>query len=373
MAGELAEGDIVAGRYVVEGVIAEGGMGRVLAARHLELDVPIAIKLLKREDHDARDIQRFRREARAAAHLRGEHVVRVLDVGVLAGDRPFLVMERIDGVDLGTKLDAEGPLPAGVAVDLVLQACEGLAEAHRLGMVHRDLKPSNLLLTARPDGSALLKISDFGIAKWASGPATKLTTTADFLGSPKYMSPEQVREASDVDARADVWSLGVTLYQLVTARLPFEAYTTAGVLAAITAAGRSMFLTGVFLADSLPGSAPSSLSYGSNSAYQLSSYSPLLGQVFFIGDGLTGNGSGSAQKFYVPDGATRLYLGFVDGWGFSGTPGYYNDNSGSLTFSATLSGNTGGSVGETPEPATYALLGAGLIGFAIRRKTKKEA
>jgi len=235
MAGELGEGDVVAGRYVVLGVIAEGGMGRVLAGRHLELDVPVAIKLLKREDHDARDIQRFRREARAAAHLRGEHVVRVLDVGVLVGERPFLVMERVDGVDLGTKLDADGPLPAGVAVDLVIQACEGLAEAHRLGMVHRDLKPSNLLLTTRPDGSALLKISDFGIAKWASGPATKLTTTADFLGSPKYMSPEQVREASEVDARSDVWSLGVTLYQLLTARLPFEAYTTAGVLAAITA------------------------------------------------------------------------------------------------------------------------------------------
>lgn len=235
MAGELGEGDVVAGRYVVEGVIAEGGMGRVLAARHAELDVAVAIKLLKREDHDARDIQRFRREARAAAHLRGEHVVRVLDVGVLVGDRPFLVMERVDGVDLGTKLEDGGPLPAGLAVDLLLQACEGLAEAHRLGMVHRDLKPSNLLLTSRPDGSTLLKISDFGIAKWGSGQAGKLTTTADFLGSPKYMSPEQVREASEVDARSDVWSLGVTLYQLLTNRLPFEAYTTAGVLAAITA------------------------------------------------------------------------------------------------------------------------------------------
>lgn len=236
MAGELGEGDVVAGRYVVLGVIAEGGMGRVLAGRHLELDVPVAIKLLKREDHDARDIQRFRREARAAAHLRGEHVVRVLDVGVLVGERPFLVMERVDGVDLGTRLDADGPLPAGVAVDLVIQACEGLAEAHRLGMVHRDLKPSNLLLTTRPDGSALLKISDFGIAKWASGPATKLTTTADFLGSPKYMSPEQVREASEVDARSDVWSLGVTLYEGLTGRVPFEGETSQEVLYRILSA-----------------------------------------------------------------------------------------------------------------------------------------
>ncbi|MBS2018746.1 MAG: serine/threonine protein kinase [Deltaproteobacteria bacterium] len=235
MAAELGEGDVVLGRYVIERAIAEGGMGRVVSARHLELDTGVAIKLLKRDKYDARDVQRFRREARAAAHLRSEHVVRVLDVGVLDGDRPCIVMELVDGIDLGTKLETEGPLALEVAVGYVIQACEGLAEAHRLGIVHRDLKPSNLLLTSRPDGSELLKISDFGIAKWASGPASSLTTTADFLGSPKYMSPEQVREASDVDARADIWSLGVTLYQLVTGRLPFEAYTTAGVLVAITA------------------------------------------------------------------------------------------------------------------------------------------
>lgn len=235
MVAELDEGAVIAGRYIVERVIAEGGMGRVVAARHVELDTPVAIKILKADHRSARDVERFRREARAAGRIRGEHVVRVLDVGVLEGDRPFIVMELVDGIDLGARLDADGPMSAKIAVGYVLQACEGIAEAHKLGMVHRDLKPSNLLLASRPDGSEILKVSDFGIAKSTSGPATTLTATADILGSPKYMSPEQVREAHEVDARSDIWSLGVTLYQLLTARWPFEAYTTAGVLVAISA------------------------------------------------------------------------------------------------------------------------------------------
>lgn len=228
---ECEIGSTVGGRYRIERALAEGGMGRVFAGQHLGLGEPVAIKLLKVERASPRDIARFEREARAAARIRGENVVRVLDVGFEEG-RPYIVMELVDGVDLATHLKAHGPVEPALAVAYVLQACEALAEAHRLEVVHRDLKPSNLLLTRRPDGSPLIKVSDFGIAK-VEGPATSLTETRDVLGSPKYMSPEQVREAHDVDVRSDVWSLGVTLYELLSDALPFDAFTAAGIIARI--------------------------------------------------------------------------------------------------------------------------------------------
>jgi serine/threonine-protein kinase len=163
---------------------------------------------------------RFMREARAAGRLTSEHVCRVSDVGRFESGAPYIVMEYLEGYDLGTMLKKRGPLRVTSAVDYVIQACEGLAEAHAQGIVHRDLKPDNLYLSARADGGRIVKVLDFGISKAA---VTGISTqTGDILGSPAYMAPEQMRSTKDVDARADVWSLGVVLYQLVTGRLPFS-------------------------------------------------------------------------------------------------------------------------------------------------------
>jgi Tol biopolymer transport system component len=236
------EGDVLLGKYRVEGVIGAGGMGVVVAATHLQLETRVAIKLLRPGKGPAGlAAARLLREARAAARIEGEHVARVLDVEALDAGTPCIVMERLDGRDLGAELLARGPLPVGDAVDDVLQACEAVAAAHAAGIVHRDLKPSNLFLTARADGSPLIKVLDFGIAKaldegpGAIGGDGVLTASCAVLGSPVYMSPEQLRSASRVDPRTDVWSLGVILFELLTARLPFEGGSTTAQLAAIAA------------------------------------------------------------------------------------------------------------------------------------------
>lgn len=205
-------------------------MGRVLLAEHADLQVHVAIKLLSEVSEKSR--ARFLREARAVARLKSEHVARVLDLGTEAD--PYIAMEFVHGVDLASLVET-APLPIERAVDYALQACAGLAEAHRIGIVHRDVKPSNLRVTKRPDGTDLVKILDFGIAKSEVTGVETLTRTTDVLGSPRYMSPEQIREAHSVDARSDVWSLGVVLYHLLTMRHPFEAFTTSGLLARIAA------------------------------------------------------------------------------------------------------------------------------------------
>jgi serine/threonine-protein kinase len=230
---QVAEGTIIAERYRVETVLGQGGMGIVLAARHLGLDERVAIKLLLREDpEEPLDVSRFHREARIAAKLRSEHTARVHDIGALPDGTPYLVMEYLAGQDLGHYLAARGPLPIGEAVDFVLQACEALAEAHALGVVHRDLKPSNLFLARRHDGSPLVKVLDFGVSKLAPvGGLTSLTRTSDVIGSPLYMSPEQMISAKHVDTRTDLWALGVILYELLTGKVPW----IAGSLAALCA------------------------------------------------------------------------------------------------------------------------------------------
>jgi eukaryotic-like serine/threonine-protein kinase len=228
-------GELLAGRFVVERVLGSGGMGVVLAARHTELGELVAVKMLRLPAGDQRAVQRLRREARAAAKLRGEHVVRVMDVGMLESGAPFIVMEYVAGQTVAQAREAVGRLPVNTAVDWVLQACEGLAEAHGLGIVHRDIKPSNLLLTTRPDGSRLIKLLDFGIAKSVSVAPVTLTETGGFLGSPLYASPEQVRDARALDHRTDIWSMGVVLYQLVTGQLPFPSYTATAALASLVA------------------------------------------------------------------------------------------------------------------------------------------
>jgi serine/threonine-protein kinase len=221
-------GDTLAGKYQVERVLGTGGMGVVVAAKHLTLGERVAIKFLLPDALTKPDVvARFLREGQAAARLKSEHVARVHDVGKLENGAPFLVMEYLDGKDLGQVLRAEGTLAIDVAVDYVLQACEALAEAHAAGIIHRDLKPSNLFVVLRNDGTPSVKLIDFGISKvqlpGAEGGEGEMTATAVMMGSPYYMAPEQMANARDVDVRADVWSLGVLLHLLVTGKLPFRA------------------------------------------------------------------------------------------------------------------------------------------------------
>lgn len=234
----LVPGRVVAGKYRLEERIGEGGMGVVVAARHLELDALVAIKFLRA---GLADDGRLLREARAAARLENEHVVRVLDVGCTDDGAPFIVMEHLNGTDLARTLAERGPLPIAEAVGFVLEACEGVAEAHALGIVHRDLKPSNLFLASRRNGTSIVKVLDFGISKLTrrrdDATTGTVTTTgpATVVGSVGYMAPEQLH-GSAVDARTDVWALGVVLFELITAKRPFDGATAAAVGARIAAA-----------------------------------------------------------------------------------------------------------------------------------------
>jgi eukaryotic-like serine/threonine-protein kinase len=192
----FAEGDILLGKYRIERILGRGGMGVVLAAMHLQLNQRVAIKMLVVEaTHDI--VARFLREARASVRLKSEHVARVLDVGELPNGAPYMVMEYLEGKDLSALIRSEGGRTVEEAVEYVLHACEGIAEAHAAGIVHRDLKPANLFLTKAADGSDTVKVLDFGISKAATGedPDTGmgLTKTSAVLGSPLYMSPEQMK------------------------------------------------------------------------------------------------------------------------------------------------------------------------------------
>ncbi len=242
-AGAPAPGDIIAQKYRVESLVGRGGMGVVVSARHVQLGQVVAIKLLTLPpDEERRDeaIARFLHEAQAAARLRSDHVVRIYDVGQLDNGLPFMVMELLSGSDLDCVLDERGALPEAEAVDYVLQACAGVAEAHQMGIVHRDLKPSNLFVTRRSDGLPLLKVLDFGISKQLTDPSSgeavpTFTNTRSLMGSPNYMSPEQIRDARRVDARADIWALGIILQELITDAPVFRGESFPGVCAAIVA------------------------------------------------------------------------------------------------------------------------------------------
>ncbi|MDI3291139.1 serine/threonine-protein kinase [Polyangium sp. 15x6] len=234
--GAPAPGTVLAGKYVVESVLGQGGMGIVLQARHQRTEQAVAIKLLRPDARVLPDVTaRFEREARAAARIQGPHVVRVYDVDNLPDGSPMMVMELLQGWDLGQELAIRGPLPYPEAVGHVLAACEALSQAHRMGVVHRDIKPGNLYL-CQEGQRRLVKVLDFGISKVLDkrDNAAQTATTAAF-GTPQYMSPEQVRSAKNVDGRADIWSLGVVLYELLGGRGPFDEASATAALAAIIA------------------------------------------------------------------------------------------------------------------------------------------
>jgi eukaryotic-like serine/threonine-protein kinase len=226
---EVFEGALLAGRYRIRRMLGSGAMGAVFAAEHVELRELVAIKVLLLDSApqaSADALSRFTREAWAASKIKSEYVARVNDLGRLEDGTPYIVMEYLDGVDLEGLLHAHGTLSVEMTVELMLQACEALAEAHVLGIFHRDLKPSNLFCVRRSDGVTALKLLDFGISKIArpaSDSDPRLTLTAATLGTPLYMSPEQMRSGRIADERSDIWSLGVIMFELLTGRVPFNA------------------------------------------------------------------------------------------------------------------------------------------------------
>jgi serine/threonine-protein kinase len=229
-------GDRISEKYVVTKRVGEGGMGVVYEAVHLRLRQPVALKFLHPDALAvAESCQRFEREARASGQLKGPHCAHVLDVDVTPDGLPYIVMELLDGNDLEEEMQRRGGcFPLDEAVSYVLQAAAGMAEAHALGIVHRDLKPSNLFLCRRRGGAAPhLKVLDFGISKILADTQINVTATHVSVGTPLYMSPEQVRSSKHVDARSDIWSLGVILYELLAGQPPFMGTATSAIAAIV--------------------------------------------------------------------------------------------------------------------------------------------
>ena len=227
-------GQVLADKYRVEQVIGAGGMGVVVAATHLELGQRVAMKFLLAEGMGSPEVAaRFMREARAAARIRGEHVARVIDVGRLDSGSPYIVMEYLEGMDLEA-LVRKQPIAIEDAVDYLIQACDAMAEAHRLGIIHRDLKPANLFRSEGVDGQFVIKVLDFGISKSPlDATAGSLTATSALVGSPLYMSPEQMRSSRNVDHRTDIWSLGAVLFELLARRAPYDGETVGELMAKV--------------------------------------------------------------------------------------------------------------------------------------------
>jgi serine/threonine-protein kinase len=231
----VGPGEILDGKYRVDRVLGAGGMGVVVAATHVQLNTQVALKFLLPDVlSDAQIVERFVREARSAVQIQSEHVARVTDVSTLPNGAPYMVMEYLEGQDLAETLAKSGPLVVARAVGYLLQACEAIAEAHSLGIVHRDLKPANLFLVQRNRREPIVKVLDFGISKSNDQASLNLTKTASLMGSPYYMSPEQMRSARDVDARSDIWAIGVILFELLSGTPPFQGGTITELVVAVT-------------------------------------------------------------------------------------------------------------------------------------------
>jgi eukaryotic-like serine/threonine-protein kinase len=229
------QGQVIDGRYTVERVLGTGGMGVVLAARHNVLGHLAAIKVMHPEfAREPELVARFIREGQAVVRLRSEHVVRVTDVGIHQGI-PFLVMELLEGMDLGTWLERYGGLPLDIAIDWFLQAAEAIAEAHAAKILHRDIKPGNLFVAESSLESKVIKVLDFGIARLSSGSGAEpaATRVGMVMGSPEYMSPEQVNGAADMDERADIWALGCLLFEMVTGQSAWTGNSEVATMASV--------------------------------------------------------------------------------------------------------------------------------------------
>jgi eukaryotic-like serine/threonine-protein kinase len=235
-----APGTVLAGKYRIDRLLGEGGMGWVVVATHLQLEQRVALKFMRSSQANSSPeaVGRFLREARAAARIQSEHVARVSDVGTLDDGAPYLVMEYLEGQDLDSLLQSTPKLSIGTAIEYAIQACEGLGEVHAAGIIHRDLKPANLFLARRSDESVRVKLLDFGISKISAAPGSQegaMTSTQALMGSPLYMAPEQMRSSKSVDARADIWSMGVILYEMLAGASPFGGDTLPEVCARIMA------------------------------------------------------------------------------------------------------------------------------------------
>jgi serine/threonine-protein kinase len=230
-------GDIVQEKYKIVRLIGRGGMGIVYEAHHELLGHQVALKVVLPEiGANPEILARFMSEARNSAKIESDHVARVMDVGKLEGGAPFMVMELLNGQDLDAILAQEGPLPAARVADLMVETLDGVASAHALGIIHRDLKPGNLFVSQKAGRPPRVKVLDFGISKSLGGQhfaGAHVTSTSSIVGSPAYMSPEQLRGSKDIDGRADIWSLGVIAYQLSTGALPYDADNVGALFAAI--------------------------------------------------------------------------------------------------------------------------------------------
>jgi serine/threonine-protein kinase len=227
---QASPGQILGGKYRVDGVLSEGCTTLVLAATELESQRPVAIKLLRPSElAHAHSVERFRREAHAVSRLRSPHLAVTYDVGELGDGCPYIAMELLAGMTLADKIHRDGPAPERIAVEHVLQAARAVAAAHALGIVHRDLKPKKLFLAQVPGGGEMVKVLDFGFSSPAVDRSTDevLTAQDETFGSPHHISPEQLRSARNVDYRTDIWSLGIILYELVAGRPPFDASSLA--------------------------------------------------------------------------------------------------------------------------------------------------
>ncbi len=237
MVDELEPGTVLRQKYRIDRLLGRGGMGIVVEAWHNDLERRVAIKVLHSElRSNVALVERFLREGRAASKIEGDHVARILDVDRLEDGTPFLVMEYLEGKDLSWVRRTRQPLSIQEAVDYTLQACSAISKAHARGIIHRDVKPANLFLATQEDGSSTIKVLDFGISKMANGlggSQPSITSTSLIMGSAEYMSPEQMLSTRDVDARTDVWALGVVLYELLTATVPFPGESVTQVCALV--------------------------------------------------------------------------------------------------------------------------------------------